>query len=201
MLLLILSITVIDISNLLGVVQCMLVFLLVVPIGVDGCISESLVCLHSCESCCWKCFFYYQCFFFLILLWQHNLLLMCNHSHLKNERGNKDDSCYQRHYPNRDTAFENHRNMDVIDIILCEDNHVKHKFLYYHDKDDANSDLHIPDLFFLRPWNQLRLKLDKHYAEEAVKNADETTNDDTRYYIVVEDANVNNGVLRVAKTQ
>jgi hypothetical protein len=43
--------------------------------------------------------------------------------------------------------------------------------------------------------------LDKHDAEEAVKNADETTHDDARYYIVVEDANVKYGVLRVAKTQ
>lgn len=91
--------------------------------------------------------------------------------------------------------------MDVTDIILCEDNHVKRKFLYYHDKDDANFDLHISNLFFLRPWNHLRLKLDKHDAEEAVKNADETTNDDARYYIVVEDANVKNGVLGAAKTQ
>ena len=103
---------------------------------------------------------------------------MCNHSHLKNERGNKNDSCDQRHYPNGDAALENHRNMDVINIILCEYDHVERKFLYYHDKDDADPYLHISDFFLLRARDHLGLKLDEHDTEEAVENADEATNDD-----------------------
>jgi len=68
--------------------------------------------------------------------------------------------------------------MNVINIILCEYDHVKGKFLYYHDKDDTYPYLHISDLFLLRPRDHLRLKLDEHDAEEAVENADEATNYD-----------------------
>jgi hypothetical protein len=53
----------------------------------------------------------------------------------------------------------------------------------------------------LRPRNDLRLKLDEHDTEEAVENADEATHDDAGDDIVVEDANVENGVLCVEKAQ
>jgi hypothetical protein len=126
---------------------------------------------------------------------------MCDHSHLKNERGDKNDSRYQRHYPNGYAALENHWNMDVINIILCEYDYVKRKFLYYHDKDYAYPYLHVSHLFLLRARDHLRFKLDEHDAEEAIENADEATHYDARDDIVVEDANVKNGVLGVAKAQ
>ena len=91
--------------------------------------------------------------------------------------------------------------MNVINIILCEYDHVERKFLYYHDKDDAYSYLHISNLFLLRARDHLWLKLDEHDTEKAVENADEATNDDAWDNIVVEDANVENGVLCVKKAQ
>jgi hypothetical protein len=176
--LLILLITVLDVSNLFGVVQCMLVLLLVVSIGIDGCVSKPLVCRERHDFCCGQCFFYYQCFFFLIFFCHNNLRLMSDHSHLKNERGNKYDSSDERHYPNRYAALEYHRNMHVINIVLSEYDDVKGKFLYYHDKDDTDPDLHVSHLFLLRAGNHLRLKLNEHNTEEAVEAADEAADDD-----------------------
>ena len=85
--------------------------------------------------------------------------------------------------------------MDVINTVLCEYHHVKCKFLYYHDKDNAYPYLHVSHLFFLRPWNQLWLKLEEHDAEEAVEDADKAHNNDGRDDVVKKEADIEDGVF------